>query len=100
MKEPLFSFFKIQALHGIILFVFACFDHPEAYGVPKSGIRFKLQLQQHWIRNPLCWAGDGTCILVLHRHHQSCCAIAVTPTVITFDVCFCIVFVSKLLCRF
>ena len=28
-----------------------------AYGVPRSGIRSKLPLRQHWIRNPLCQKG-------------------------------------------
>ena len=29
--------------------------------------------------NPLCWAWDRTCVLVLQRHCQSCCTIAGTP---------------------
>ena len=32
-----------------------------------------------WILNPLCQDGDGTCILVLQRCHQSCCTTAGTP---------------------
>ena len=47
------------------------FGCPEAYGIPGTGIRSELllpptlQLQQCWILNPLCWAGDRTCFLVL-----------------------------------
>ena len=32
-----------------------------------------------WILNPLCWAGDGTCVSVLQRCHQSCCTTAGSP---------------------
>ena len=34
--------------------------------------------------NPLCWAGDGTCILLLQRHCPSCCATTGIPW-----ICFC-----------
>ena len=29
--------------------------------------------------NPLCWAGDRTCILALQRNSQSCCVTVGTP---------------------
>ena len=51
------------------------FGHLAACGVPGPGIRSKLPLQptqqfrQCQILNPLCWARDQTCILVLLRHH-------------------------------
>ena len=43
---------------------------PVSYGVHRPGIRSKqdrLQLWQHQILNPLCWAGDQTCIPALPR---------------------------------
>ena len=61
----------------IFSFVFFILGYLEAYGVPKPGIKSELQLQpkpqlqQCQIPNPLCWAGDGTCIPVLLRYHQS-----------------------------
>ena len=61
------------------LFLFFFFGQPRAYGVPRPGIRSqlysqpKLQLRQCWILNPLCQAGDQTCI-------QSCCTAAGIPT--------------------
>ena len=38
-----------------------------------------LQLQQHQILSPLCWAMYGTCIPELQRRHQSCCTTAGIP---------------------
>ena len=64
---------------------FSFFGHPKAYGVHGLGIRFepqlwlKLQFQQCQILNPLCWAGDRTCVPVLPIHHQSSYATAGTP---------------------
>ena len=60
-----------QELNSLILAFFFFFHCPAVYGVPGPGIRSELQLQpmlqlqQHLILNPLCWATDGTCILVL-----------------------------------
>ena len=72
-------------------FLFAC---PEVYGVPRPGIRSKQLLAYATATvtpdlcclcrlrdscsntvsfNPLCWAGDGTCLLVLQRCHGSPC---------------------------
>lgn len=60
--------------------VFGC---PTAYGVSRPGsdlsINSKPQLQQHWILNSLCWAGEGTCVPAVPRHHWSHCATARTP---------------------
>ena len=56
---------------------FFLLGHPVAYGVPRTGIRSKPQLQtmpqlwQRQILNPLCWAGDLTCIPPLQRHGWS-----------------------------
>ena len=50
-----------------------------AYGPPRPGIRtklqlwFKLQLCQCQILNPLCWAGNRTCIPALPKHLRSHC---------------------------
>ena len=61
-----------------------------AYGVPGPGIRSKLQLQampQLWqcqILNPLCWAGDQTCIPVLQKCRSFHCVIVGTPTDVFF----------------
>ena len=66
-------------------FFFSFFGRPTAYGVPRPGIRFEPQLQtkpQPWQRqilNPLCRAGDQTCIPALPRRHRSCCTTAGTP---------------------
>ena len=55
------------------------FGSPVAYGVPEPGMTFELQLQtepqlwQSWIFNPLCQAGDRTCVSVLPRRWQSHC---------------------------
>ena len=59
---------------------------PAAHGAPRPVIRSKsqlwpkLQLQQHWIFNPLCRAGDPACVPVLPRCHWPHCAPARTPT--------------------
>ena len=59
--------------------------HPTASGVAGLGIRSKLQLwpmpqlQQCWILNPLCQAGDWACMPVLQRHCWSCCATTGNP---------------------
>ena len=37
-----------------------------------------LQLWQPWILNPLCLAGDWTCIPAVQRHLKSCCSTAGT----------------------
>ena len=42
----------------------------------------KVQLRQCWISNPLCQAGDWTCVPVLPRRCWSCCATAGTPRVL------------------
>ena len=39
-----------------------------------------LQLWQPGSFNPLCWAGDQTCVLVRKRSHRSYCATVGTPT--------------------
>ena len=63
------------------------FGHPSAYGVPGSGVRSepqvqpKQQLWQRQILNPLCWAGDQTCIPALPRHRQSHCTTGGTPRI-------------------
>ena len=71
----------------IWLYFFPLFlGHLKTYGVPGPGIRSelqlrpKLQLQQCRILNPLCWAGDWTCVPVLPRWCQSCCATTRAPT--------------------
>ena len=70
-----------QFFFFFLSFLFGC---PVAYGVLRPGIRSKpqlwpmLQLCQHWIPNPLCWAGDRTCISVFQRCCRSCCTTAGT----------------------
>ena len=69
----------------VFVVIFFFFGRSEAYGVPRPGIRSKLQLQpvlqlwQHWILNPLHWARDRTCGLVLQRCWRFRCTIAGTP---------------------
>ena len=41
-------------------FFFHFWPFPRHMEVPWPGIKSKPQLQQHWILNPLCWAGDWT----------------------------------------
>ena len=59
---------------------------------PSPGIRSepqlqsKLQLWQHWILDPLCWARDQICISALSRCHRSHCAIAGTPIIFKFNI--------------
>ena len=61
------------------------FGRPATYGVPGLRIRSqpqlqpKRQLQQQWIPNPLCRAGDRTFVPVLSRCCWSRCATAGTP---------------------
>ena len=43
----------------------------------------KLQLWQHQIFNPLCWARDETCVPVLPRCHPSRCTTLETPVIIS-----------------
>ena len=73
--------------HCFGLFFFVCFFfcHPVACGVSRPGIRSEVQLgpkAQLWqcqILNPLCWAGDWTCVPVLQRSHQSHCVTLGAP---------------------
>ena len=70
-------------------FFFSFFGHPTAYGVPKPGIRWSCHCDLYHNHsnarsfNPLCWAGDWTCVPGLQRHHQSPVAIVETPLVST-----------------
>ena len=72
-------------------FLFFFFGHPMAYGVPGPGIRFqpksrpKQQLWQCQILNPLCQAGDRTCLPALPRRHPPRCATAGTPKEFGFN---------------
>ena len=65
---------------AFFIFIFSFFGCPTAYGIPRRGIRhelqlwFKPQLYQCWILNPLCWAGDWTCVPALPRRYWSLCA--------------------------
>ena len=69
-------------------FFFGC---PQAYGVPRPGIRSepqpqtKSQLQQRQIPNPLCRARDRTRVPVLPRHRQSCWGTVGAPVCRLFD---------------
>ena len=66
-------FYLLKSLLFLIFF-FGCLA---AYGVSRPGIRSKLQvqpkpqLQQCQILNPLCRAGDQTCVPALPRCHWS-----------------------------
>lgn len=68
-------------------FFFSFVGCPAAHGVPKPDIRFEPQLQpmpKLWqcpILNPMCWAGDRTCVLVLQGHHPSHITV-VTPVIL------------------
>ena len=82
------STFSSLSVSGISLskfFFFSFFSCPAAYGVPRPGIRSKprsgpkSQLWQCWILNPLCQAGDLTCVPLLPRCCQSRCVTAGTP---------------------
>ena len=64
-----------------LFFVCVFFGHPMAYGFPGPGTIAKLeqpmpQLQQCWILNPLCLAGDWTC----------CCRDTVIPLVSQWEL--------------
>ena len=71
--------------HFLFLFCFSIFGHPVACGISGPGFRSKPQslpkpqLQQCQIFNPLGQARDWTCVPVLPRCCQFCCAIAGTP---------------------
>ena len=67
---------------------FFCFGRPAARGVSSlvrdhipNAVPTKLQLHQHQILNPLCPAGDQTCVPVLPRCHQSHCTSTGTPRI-------------------
>ena len=68
-----------------LFFSFSFFAHPWPVEFPGPGIRSQLQLPpmlqlwQCWIFNPLCPAGDRTCVPALQRHHGSHCTTAGTP---------------------
>ena len=70
---------------SFLFFIFGC---PTPYGVPRPGIRSKLQtqpkpqLRQCRILNPLCRAGDRTYVPVLPRCRQSLCATARAPPLV------------------
>lgn len=77
--------------HGKFLFLsfrlfFFVFGRPVACEFPRPRIRSKpqllpkLQLRQHWILNPLCQAGDWTCVSAFLRGCWSHCATAGTLT--------------------
>ena len=72
----------IVGFGGFFLSFLATLLHME---VPRPGVRSELHLGpalQVWqcqILNPLCKAGDQTCVPALQRYHQSCCATMGTP---------------------
>ena len=77
-------FNPMATLQTFTFFFFSFLGCPMAYGVPGPGMRSELQLQpkpELWpcrILNPLCRAGDWTCVPGLPGHHQSCCTTAGT----------------------
>ena len=88
---------KGQSLHGMsappcFRFALVClFLLPLGYGAPGPGIRSepqsgpKLQLQLRQILDPLCGAGDWTCVPELPQGGQFCCATADTPSENCFE---------------
>ena len=72
-------------------FIFFFFGSLMAYGASGPGVRSKPQLRpkpqlwQHWILNPLCQAGDRTCVPVLPRLHRSHCDTVKTPRKFILD---------------
>ena len=75
-------FYVYQSIADGILFFSFFFGRPMAYGVP--GQRSDLSCSSDFcqIPNPLCQARDQTCVPALQRHCQSCCATAVTPSIL------------------
>ena len=60
------------------LVIFFLFWPP--WGIWSSWARGQIQAAVGtWSFNPVCWAGDRTCVLVRSRCHLSYCAIAGTP---------------------
>lgn len=74
------SKYIFYCISNTFFFFFSFFGRPAAYGVARPGIRSKPrlqpkpQVQQSLILNPLCWAGDQTCVPALPRCRQSHCA--------------------------
>ena len=61
------SIYLNNSVYDFFCFVFC----PTEYGVPRPGSSSQPQPQHCWFLNPLCWAGDQTCVPVLRRRHQS-----------------------------
>ena len=76
---------KSESLDFIYLCMYFIFGSPAAYGAPGPGISYepqskpKPQLWQCQILNPMCWAGDRTCVPSLPRCCLSCCVTAGAP---------------------
>ena len=81
-ERNMFSFF-----HFLVFFFFG---HLMAYAVPRPEIRSELQMQpmlqlwQHQVLNPLCWARGRTCPSVLPRQ----CCTTTLPSFLSFSLSF------------
>ena len=71
------------AILTVFFFFFSC--HPASGGIPRQGSDLSHSRNLHHSCgntrsfNPLCWAGDRACVLVLQRNHCSLCTTARTP---------------------
>ena len=80
-------------LHSQFFFLILFFGRSTAYRALGPGIRSELQLWpmlQLWqlgILNPLCQAGDWTCLLERQRHHPSRCTKWELPSILSFKLC-------------
>ena len=74
---------------------FSFFDRPRSIWSSQPWLRPKPRLQQCRILNPLCQAGDQTCVPVLPRRHGSPCATVRTPRHTLREYCFIHIFSPK-----
>ena len=66
------------------IFFFSFSDVLQHVEFPVQGSDLSCSCNNTGSFNPLCWARDWTCILVLQEYCQSCCATVGTPPFVTF----------------
>ena len=93
LQKLIYYHFVISNVVVNLLFCFG-FGHPSAHGTPRPGIRSEPNLRtkpplwQWRIPNPLCQAGDQTCVPVLPRCCWSHCTTLGAPNPLHFLHCF------------
>ena len=76
----------MMQFHGLFLFFHFWLPHNIGSSDPSHSCDPSCRCGNTGSFNPLCWAGDRTCVLTLQRHRQSLGATARTPAIPHFEI--------------